>query len=84
MPVQSCDEQKVNSATELEHEVKSLTLTLSDRNEEIDSGTEPYTYNKEDMLLSKKKQEYLQQQILDKTGTYNYVEDPQGYKKARK
>lgn len=34
--------------------------------------------------LTNKKKEYLQEAIADKNGLYNYVEDPQEYKKARK
>lgn len=31
-----------------------------------------------------KKEQYRQQVITDKTGTYDYKTDPEGYKKARK
>ena len=34
--------------------------------------------------LTSKKREYLQDSIVDKNGEYNYLEDPQEYKKARK
>ena len=34
--------------------------------------------------LSKKKREYLEQAITDRSGAYNYAEDPTNYKKARK
>jgi|DEB0MinimDraft_12_1074336.scaffolds.fasta_scaffold17267_2 hypothetical protein len=34
--------------------------------------------------LTNKKREYLQDAIIDKNGAYNYLEDPQEYKKARK
>lgn len=34
--------------------------------------------------ISKKKKEYLEQQIVDKTGKFTYEEDPGQYKKARK
>ena len=33
---------------------------------------------------SKKKQQYLEQEIVDRSGAYNYAEDPTSYKKARK
>ena len=33
---------------------------------------------------SKKKQQYMEQHIRDKSGVYNYDEDPASYKKARK
>lgn len=36
-----------------------------------------------DKLTSKKRQ-YLNDLIVDKTGMYNYLEDPTEYKKARK
>ena len=34
--------------------------------------------------LSKKKKQYLEQEIVDRSGAYNYAEDPDTYKKARK
>jgi hypothetical protein len=34
--------------------------------------------------LTNKKKEYLQDSIIDKNGAYNYLEDPNEYKKARK
>ena len=34
--------------------------------------------------LSKKKQQYMEQNIRDKSGEYNYDADPVTYKKARK
>ena len=34
--------------------------------------------------LSKKKMQYLEQRISDRTGSYSYAEDPTLYKKARK
>lgn len=34
--------------------------------------------------LTKKKQQYLEQEIKDRSGNFNYADDPQNYKKARK
>ena len=34
--------------------------------------------------ISKKKKQYLEQQIVDRSGNYDYREDPNQYKKARK
>lgn len=34
--------------------------------------------------MSKKKKQYLEQDIVDRSGAYNYAEDPNTYKKARK
>ena len=34
--------------------------------------------------LTKKKQQYMEQDIRDKSGAYNYDADPVTYKKARK
>jgi len=34
--------------------------------------------------ISKKKKQYLEQQIIDRSGNYDYAEDPTQYKKARK
>ena len=34
--------------------------------------------------LTKKKQQYLEQAIIDRSGQYDYAEDPGTYKKARK
>lgn len=34
--------------------------------------------------ISKKKKQYLEQEIVDKTGKFTYQEDPTQYKKARK
>ena len=34
--------------------------------------------------LTKKKKEYLEKAIEDKSGVFNYNEDPNAYKKARK
>ena len=34
--------------------------------------------------LTKKKKQYIEQEIIDKTGTFTYKEDPSQYKKARK
>lgn len=49
------------------------------------SGDE-YTYEQTagGSYLSKKKIQYLEQKISDRTGSYNYAEDPTLYKKARK
>lgn len=34
--------------------------------------------------LSKKKLQYLEQGIVDRSGAYDYAQDPDNYKKARK
>ena len=34
--------------------------------------------------LSKKKKQYIEQKIEDKTGVFSYQDDPNQYKKARK
>ena len=34
--------------------------------------------------LTKKKKQYIEQEIVDKTGVFTYQEDPTQYKKARK
>ena len=34
--------------------------------------------------LTNKKKQYLQDEIVDKNGAYNYLDDPTEYKKARK
>lgn len=34
--------------------------------------------------LTKKKEKYVQEVITDKNGTFNFIENPQEYKKARK
>ena len=34
--------------------------------------------------LSKKKQQYIEQTIVDRSGAYDYAQDPDTYKKARK
>jgi len=34
--------------------------------------------------LSKKKQQYITQDIVDRSGAYSYADDPLNYKKARK
>ena len=35
-------------------------------------------------MLTKKKKEYMEQAIVDRSGAYDYAQDPQNYKKARK
>jgi hypothetical protein len=41
-------------------------------------------YNLNLARLTSKKKEYLKDAIIDKNGAYSYLEDPSGYKKARK
>ena len=35
-------------------------------------------------MLTKKKKQYLEQAIVDRSGAYDYAADPSNYKKARK
>lgn len=38
----------------------------------------------DDVVITNKKMEYLEEEILDKNGKFSYLENPQEYKKARK
>ena len=40
--------------------------------------------NSSALTLTKKKQQYLEQGIIDRSGAYDYAADPSTYKKARK
>ena len=56
-------------------------LSLEDDEAQDDSNNDTTTAMGD---LTKKKQQYKDQNIRDKTGVYNYDADPVTYKKARK
>lgn len=64
-----------------------LTTMTEDYNQSsMMSNTDEYTYEQTSggSFLSKKKMQYLEQKISDRSGSYCYAEDPTLYKKARK
>jgi len=68
---------KFQSRTDDESENNTLT-------EEDNMTSFECTMGGTDLGLSKKKRQYLEQEIIDRSGAYNYAEDPSTYKKARK
>lgn len=63
--------------------VKFAPEILNDDCDTFEENEATMTYAGFDRLTNKKKQ-YLQDAINDKNGSYNYLEDPIEYKKARK
>jgi len=70
---------KAQSRTDEESaSVKESSMTAEDQTTSFDQ-TINGTFN-----LSKKKLQYLEQGIIDRSGAYDYAQDPDNYKKARK
>ncbi|CDW72333.1 bzip transcription factor family protein [Stylonychia lemnae] len=59
---------------------KKQQQAISNSNSYDDSGDFDMSYEK----LTNKKKEYLQEIIADRNGVFNYVKDPDEYKRARK
>ena len=68
----------VNESSESFDIIKDLNRVL-----QTDEMTSNYDFGS-DAGITKKKQQYMEQKIEDKTGTYDYELDPVMYKKARK
>lgn len=70
-------------------EVATLTAEEGTRTEQEASGEDELNDNSNSDPsfiggFSKKKQQYMEQKIQDRSGVFNFEEDPQAYKKARK
>lgn len=63
--------------SEENRQVLENSLTAEDEQSDSDDNTRQ-------IGLTKKKQQYLEQAIVDRGGAYKYDADPQAYKKARK
>ena len=69
--------------------VSYLFLTIrsyeySVENEAKNEVSNAFSTTSSDRRHLPKKEQYKKQIIVDKTGTYDYEKDPEGYKKARK
>lgn len=67
------------SSDQDDYDRDDATNSLDDSNANSRSDTNTASGN-----LSKKKKQYIEQAIVDKTGVFSYVQDPNLYKKARK
>ena len=59
-------------------------MRQNDTEENTEEGEQTTSFEQTANLLSKKKQQYLEQAIVDRSGAYDYAQDPAQYKKARK
>ncbi len=72
---------KQSTRTDEDSEVDNNTLTAEEEN----TTSFEHTVGGSTITgLSKKKKEYLEQAIVDRSGAYEYADDPSNYKKARK
>lgn len=59
-------------------------MSDAQQEEPSEEGDHTTSFEATHNTLTKKKKQYMEQAIVDRSGAYDYAEDPQNYKKARK
>ena len=83
-------QKQITKATPAPKAKRGRPTKVSDNENTTTNDQVEDSYSNEDdsdlcaAALSKKKQQYLEEQIADKNGVFDYSKDPNQYKKARK